>query len=108
MRNCDVLWAKRQALGYTQRELADLCGVSDATISNLENGKRITGENYDKIVKVIEESFARFGKMERNLAHLRTDMFLLIKYDNNVDLARALAFINGRTSMILTEVLKEI
>jgi transcriptional regulator with XRE-family HTH domain len=99
--------AKRQALGYTQKELADLCGICDATISNFENGKKISDDNYNKIVKVIEDKFNSFGRMERNLALLRTDVILLDTYETPLEMAKALTFINGRTSMIMTDVLKE-
>ena len=34
----DILRAKREAAGLTQRQLADLVGVTDQTISNIERG----------------------------------------------------------------------
>ena len=34
----DILKAKREAAGLTQRQLADLVGVTDQTISNIERG----------------------------------------------------------------------
>ncbi|MCF0129122.1 MAG: helix-turn-helix transcriptional regulator [Pseudobutyrivibrio sp.] len=30
---------RRKALGYTQQELSDFCGMSTSFLSNLENGK---------------------------------------------------------------------
>lgn len=34
----DIIRTKREAAGLTQRQLADLVGVTDQTISNIERG----------------------------------------------------------------------
>lgn len=108
MKKCDVVWAKRLALDWTQKDLADLCGISASTVSMFECGKRISDEAYNKIMSAIEDNFAALDRTQRNVALLRTDVALLSKYDDSVELARALAYIVARASMIQADVFKEI
>lgn len=108
MKTCDVVWAKRLALDWTQKDLADICGISASTVSMLECGKRISDEAYKKIMTAIDDRFAALDRTQRNVALLRSDVNLLGKYNNPVERARALAYIVARASMIQADVFKEI
>jgi transcriptional regulator with XRE-family HTH domain len=45
---------KRLALGMTQADFADLCGVSSATISKFERGEFLSQEVYNTIKETVE------------------------------------------------------
>lgn len=64
--NNNYEWIKnrRMALGLSQRQLAELAGVSASTISNLENGMRISSENYVKIKDAIHNHQVQLPKVD--------------------------------------------
>jgi transcriptional regulator with XRE-family HTH domain len=45
-----LLQSKRKQLGVSQKDLAELCGISDLTVRNIENGKE--GTNIGNFLKV--------------------------------------------------------
>jgi DNA-binding XRE family transcriptional regulator len=47
---CNAIRIKREALGYTQAQFANLVGCTDSTICNFENGKEIS-ESIMKCIK---------------------------------------------------------
>ena len=54
----------REAKGWTQRELAELVGVTDNHISDIENAKRKMGpERYRQFAAVFGIDRAEFGKV---------------------------------------------
>jgi transcriptional regulator with XRE-family HTH domain len=64
--NTTYEWIKqrRTALGMSQRQLAELAGVSASTISNLENGIRISSENYQKVKNAIRDRQIQLPKVD--------------------------------------------
>lgn len=68
----------RKAKGLSQRELAKLAGVSDATISKLENNTaNITMENIKKIVSALGFSFEEILKIAKEGKIYNKKIFLL-------------------------------
>jgi HTH-type transcriptional regulator / antitoxin HipB len=45
-----LLQSKRKQLGVSQKDLAELCSISDLTVRNIENGKE--GTNIGNFLKV--------------------------------------------------------
>ena len=53
----DIIKKKRKQMGMTQKELADKCGVSYQSISNLETGKTFSLNLLTKVCNVLGLSF---------------------------------------------------
>lgn len=53
---------KRKKLGYTQKDLANLIGVSVQTINNYENGKEIPSTKYQILDKILNSDEAEILK----------------------------------------------
>lgn len=62
MKTCDLIRCKRQALGMTQKELADIVGVSSNTISNFESGKEVSIPIFNGIKNGIEKAVSELNK----------------------------------------------
>jgi transcriptional regulator with XRE-family HTH domain len=62
--------AKRMALGLSQKELAQLAKVSQATITRLENGERLSTEYYVRVKEAINNLHYSMGTEE----YLRTSI----------------------------------
>jgi len=45
----------RERLGLTLKDLAELTGLSIATLSNIENKKKVKPETLEKVVNVLTE-----------------------------------------------------
>ena len=53
----------REARGMTQKQVADLVGVTDNHVSDIENGvRKISPERYDQFAKVYQVDRHEFGK----------------------------------------------
>lgn len=64
MKQCKVYECKRRALGLTQKEVADLAGVSPATIVNFEAGNELSIPVFRTIKGVIDEQFNALERQE--------------------------------------------
>ena len=49
----DIIQKKRKQMGMTQKQLADICGVSYQTISNLENSKAYSKELLEQVCDIL-------------------------------------------------------
>ena len=70
-----IIFARRMSLNYTQKELADLAGVSLKTITRVEAGSNnITIVSYEKIFIVLDISIQEVSKviLEMNEAEDQT------------------------------------
>jgi transcriptional regulator with XRE-family HTH domain len=64
MKMHDVLKCKRLALGLSQKELADMVGVSGSTISCFEAGEEVSALVYNGIKSTIDNCSKRLSKDE--------------------------------------------
>lgn len=84
MKYCEIVKCKREALGMTQAELAELVGITGATISKYEKGETVS----EIVVKAIRNELeAYIGKLSR-LEQLQVSLLVQInslKYETNID-----------------------
>ena len=64
MKTCDIIRCKRQALGMTQQEIANIVGVSSNTISNFESGKEVSVPIFNGIKIGIENAVRELTREE--------------------------------------------
>lgn len=54
----EIIKKKRKQMGMTQRELAERCGVSYQTISNLERGVAYSKDLLEKVCELLDLGLA--------------------------------------------------
>lgn len=81
----DFVIRRRRDLGVSQRKLAEMCGVSSATISRIENGKQLEnlGMTAHKIVAAL-----RPEEVEKNESNQQTFVQAMIEIQRELREAR--------------------
>lgn len=103
MRFCDVMKCKRLALGMSQAELARIIGVSDGTISNMENGKELSQAVFNNIKYGFERYIQTLPK-EKYLEMLLVSGALSLEYKEDHEKSEALNYIMLNASKLAIEI----
>jgi transcriptional regulator with XRE-family HTH domain len=64
MKQCKVYECKRRALGLTQKDVADMAGVSSSTIANFEAGNEVSIPVFRAIKGVIDNHFKTLDEQQ--------------------------------------------
>lgn len=105
MRFCDVMRCKRMALGMSQAELAEVIGVSNSTISNLEVGKELSQSVFNNIKYGFEKYIQTLPK-EKYLEMLVVYGALSLEYKEDQEKTDALNYIMLNASKLAIEMNK--
>ena len=105
MRFCDVMRCKRMALGMSQAELAEVIGVSNSTISNLEVGKELSQSVFNNIKYGFERYISTLPK-EEYLEMLLVSGALSLAYKEDQEKTDTLNYIMLNASKLAIEMNK--
>ena len=105
MRFCDVMKCKRQALGMSQEELANIIGVSKGTISNFEIGKEVSQIVFNNIKYGFDRYVETLPK-ERYLEMLLVSCALSLDYKEDREKVDTLNYIILNASKLSLEMNK--
>jgi transcriptional regulator with XRE-family HTH domain len=109
MKFCDVVRCKREALGMTQAQLAEVVGVSPQTISNFENGSDVSPAVFNSIRYGLEDICRNLSKEEYFEMQLLTSVMSL-KYESEQRKLKTLQHIQvhaGKLALIIMENFEE-
>jgi transcriptional regulator with XRE-family HTH domain len=107
MKMYKIVMTKRKALGLTQTELANLAGVSDATISNFELGKEVSIPVFNSIKMAIDNEFNKLDKLEYLEAMLTAHNMQLFEMDNTDEKLRCLSYMITYIGKMQLELLRD-
>lgn len=105
MKFCEVIRIKRELLGMTQQDVADMVGVSAGCISSFENGAEVSRPIVDSIVRNINRAIDNLSDSERDLFWLQFSTDLLVDAVRNgdeVDATKQISNVIRNCSYILT------
>ena len=93
MKMYEIIKCKRLAIGWTQAELAAMCGVSPSTISQFEQGELVSVSVHKNIVNTVDGYIRRLNDVERNRVFLVQNA-LGLSYQIPEEQIRTLAYMN--------------
>ena len=106
MKKCKLYKTKRLALGLSQKEVAELAGVSVSAISRFESGEEVSTPYMNSICKAIDDTWYRLGKMEEMQTRLRAQILQLEEEETDLDRLVTLGYLQKTVSNIQIELLK--
>lgn len=109
MRYCDVFKCKRLATGLTQQDVAEMVGVSSATISKFEQGEDVTTVVFNGIRNAMDNYLNSLDKIDYLSAQIKSQV-LMLDYQSERDQLKSLNYITmniGRYGIELHKKVKE-
>lgn len=107
MQRYKVYKCKREALGLTKTQLADLAGVSSSTIGNFESGQELTQPVWRSIIWAIDNEFTKLGKEDFMKTVLATQILQLFEEEDDLEKVKTLTYIQLNASKMQLELLKK-
>lgn len=109
MLNKEILRRRRIAYGMSQRDLADLCHISTATVSNLESGKQVQEVYSSAIEKTLNDYWNSLTCEGRHQAKLMELALQISESDDANDRykMRTITYIIKEASMYLADLTRE-
>lgn len=74
----NILKAARTALGLTQKDLADIAGITERTLNSLENGRPVQPETRDAVQTALEGRGVEFTNGNAPGFRLPVDKVLIL------------------------------
>lgn len=107
--NKDILRRRRIAFGLSQRDLADLCHISTATVSNFESGKQVQDVYSSAIEKALNDVWTGMSYEERHRAKLLELAYQISETEDANDRykIRSVTYIIKEASMYLADLTRE-
>ena len=105
MKICEVIKAKRNALGLSQVEFGNLCGLSGSAISSFESGKEVSELVFKSIKYGLDKYVSRLPK-EECLRYQVVCKALILEKEPDEEKLRTLHYLTiaiGRYELYLSE-----
>lgn len=78
--------SRRKNLGYSVKKVASEIGISESTYRDWENGRKISGEPYEKIAKVLNMPIIKLvTNQEIRITEIEKEIKNLINSVNNIE-----------------------
>lgn len=97
---------KREALGLSQRDVAELAEVSHSSVSNFENGGDISIPYYHAIIRAIDDEYAKLNKTDFLITMLTKDA-LSLSDPRLEDKVKTLTYMQMNIAKLQLELMKE-
>lgn len=93
MKRFEVYEIKRTALGLSKAQLAEIAGVSAATVANYEAGKDVSYPYVKSITMAIDREFKALDREQYQMKRLLQQVLQLNKEDNKESKLKTLGYI---------------
>lgn len=97
---------RRMALGLTQKQVAELAGVSATAVSRFEQGEDTSLPYVRSICKAVDDEMARLSREKWAQVNLVAQIMQLAEEDTNEDKLITLSYIHKSVSNIQIDILK--
>lgn len=82
----EIISARRKELGLPVKQVANEVGVSESTIRDWENGRKISGEPYFKIAKALNIPVMKLlSEQELKISEIELELTALKKCVKNIE-----------------------
>lgn len=107
MKICDMYRCKRVALGLTQKELAQIVGVSVNTIVRFEAGERMSESVFNDIRNAVEGYFKGLNRDEYFERRIFEGIYSL-KYQTALEKIRTLNHMTVHIAKLVTDLVNDL
>lgn len=108
MKKCKLYKTRRLALGLSQKELADLAGVSASVVSRFELGEELSVPYMTSICRAIDYKWSTLDRTEEMETRLRAQLLQLEEEETIMDKLITLGYMHKTLSNYQVELLKTV
>lgn len=107
MKPYEINAAKRTALGLTQKQLAEMCGISGATVSSYEAGGEVSYIVAKAIDRELKDRLKNLDFVEARKIGILTEAILLVKDKSKEGNLKEIAFMTKNIGYLMTDLVTE-